>query len=105
MTFRYLNLSYKRHNIIYLAVLMSVFMNYGCVSNRSVMELQQAEGKARAQVQRLKIALDEHNLELRVKAANEAEAACQQRLTAAEADIAELRQQLDDSERLVTVTL
>lgn len=66
------------------------------------MELQQSECRAWAQVERLKTALDEHNLELRVKAANEAEAACQQRLTAAEADIAELRQQLDDSERLET---
>ncbi|KAG6544299.1 hypothetical protein Mapa_014302 [Marchantia paleacea] len=67
---------------------------------RDVMELQQAECRAWAQVERLKAALDEHSLELRVKAANEAEAACQQRLTAAEADIAELRQQLDDSERV-----
>ncbi|CAM6087903.1 unnamed protein product [Calypogeia fissa] len=67
---------------------------------RNVIELQQAESRAWAQVERLKTALDEHNLELRVKAANEAEAACQQRLTAAEADIAELRQQLDDSDRV-----
>jgi E3 ubiquitin-protein ligase BRE1 len=47
--------------------------------------------------------LDEHSLELRVKAANEAEAACQQRLSATEAEIAELRAKLDASERLVAI--
>ncbi|KAL3691986.1 hypothetical protein R1sor_005637 [Riccia sorocarpa] len=67
---------------------------------RDVMELQEAECRAWAQVERLKAALNEHSLELRVKAANEAEAACQQRLTAAEADIAVLRQQLVASERM-----
>ncbi|PKU88082.1 E3 ubiquitin-protein ligase BRE1-like 2 [Dendrobium catenatum] len=51
------------------------------------------------QAEILKNALDEHNLELRVKAANEAEAACQQRLSAAEAEIAELQEKLDASER------
>jgi E3 ubiquitin-protein ligase BRE1 len=52
------------------------------------------------QVEHLKRELDEHGLELRVKAANEAEAACQQRLAAAEAEIAEHRQRLDESERM-----
>ncbi len=66
------------------------------------MELQQAECRARAQVEHLKVALDEHSLELRVKAANEAEAVCQQRLTAAEAEIAELRQRLDALDRFET---
>jgi E3 ubiquitin-protein ligase BRE1 len=64
-----------------------------------VIELQLAERRAWAQVERLKAALDEHSLELRVKAANEAEAACQQRLTAAEAEITELQQSLDASDR------
>jgi E3 ubiquitin-protein ligase BRE1 len=52
-----------------------------------------------AHVQTLKSSLDEHNLELRVKTANEAEAISQQRLAAAEADIAELRQKLEASKR------
>jgi E3 ubiquitin-protein ligase BRE1 len=47
----------------------------------------------------MKLELDEHSLELRVKAANEAEAACQQRLAAAKAEISEHRYRLDDSER------
>jgi E3 ubiquitin-protein ligase BRE1 len=72
-------------------------LDYIC---RDVMELQQAECRARAQVEHLKVALDEHSLELRVKAANEAEAVCQQRLTAAEAEIAELRQRLDALDRV-----
>ncbi|CAM6046756.1 unnamed protein product [Sphagnum compactum] len=69
---------------------------------REVIELQLAERRAWAQVERLKAALDEHSLELRVKAANEAEAACQQRLTAAEAEITELQQSLDASDRAIT---
>jgi len=39
---------------------------------RDVMEVRKAERKAWAQVEMLKSALDEHSLELRVKAANEA---------------------------------
>lgn len=58
------------------------------------------EYKAWADVQRLQSALDEHDLELRVKAANEAEAISQQRLATAEAQIADLRQKLETSERL-----
>ena len=64
-----------------------------------MLELQQDHCRTLVQVDRLKKALDEHSLELRVKAANEAEAACQQRLAAAEAEIAEHRRRLDDSER------
>lgn len=66
---------------------------------REARELKQAECRAWAQVERLKAALDEHSLELRVKAAIEAEAACQRRLATAEAEIAELRQKLDASDR------
>jgi len=64
-----------------------------------MLELEQDHCRTLVQVERLKRELDEHSLELRVKAANEAEAACQQRLAAAEAEIAEHRQRLDDSER------
>lgn len=48
----------------------------------------------------MKSCLDEHNLELRVKTANEAEAISQQKLAAAEAEIAELRHKLEASKRL-----
>lgn len=67
---------------------------------REVRELQQAECRALAEVERLQLALDEHDLELRVKAANEAEAACQQKLTTVEAEIAELRQNIEVSYRV-----
>lgn len=62
-------------------------------------EVRESESKAHTQAEILKNALDEHSLELRVKAANEAEAACEQRLSAAEAEIEELRAKLDTSER------
>lgn len=76
---------------------------YGSEStdSRAVRELKQAECRAWDQVERLKSALDEHSLELRVRAANEAEAACQQRLATAEVEIGDLRQRLDASERVV----
>ncbi|XVF04583.1 hypothetical protein REPUB_Repub05bG0096400 [Reevesia pubescens] len=67
--------------------------------SRDVTEIRESENRAHSQAEVLKIALDEHSLELRVKAANEAEAACQERLSAAEAEIAELRAKLDASER------
>lgn len=53
------------------------------------------EYRAWAHVQSLKSSLDEHNLELRVKEANEAEATSQQRLATTEAEIADLRQNLE----------
>ncbi|XP_058084493.1 E3 ubiquitin-protein ligase BRE1-like 1 isoform X2 [Magnolia sinica] len=67
--------------------------------SRDVIESRDLEYKAWAHVQSLKSSLDEHNLELRVKAANEAEAICQQRLATAEAEIADLRQKLEASGR------
>ncbi|KAJ6713454.1 E3 UBIQUITIN-PROTEIN LIGASE BRE1 [Salix purpurea] len=67
--------------------------------NRNLIEIKESERRARNQAEVLKSALDEHSLELRVKAATEAEAACQQRLSATEAEIAELRAKLDASER------
>lgn len=65
------------------------------------MEIKESEMRACSQAEHLRNALDEHGLELRVKAANEAEAACQQRLSAAEAEITDLRAKLDASDRLV----
>lgn len=63
------------------------------------MEARELEYRAWAQVQSLKSSLDEQNLELRVKTANEAEAISQQRLATAEAEIADLRQKLEASKR------
>ncbi|CAK9149379.1 unnamed protein product [Ilex paraguariensis] len=67
--------------------------------SRDVLEARNCECKAWARVQSLKSSLDEHNLELRVKTAIEAEAMSQQRLAAAEAEIADLRQKLEASKR------
>ncbi|XP_022897217.1 E3 ubiquitin-protein ligase BRE1-like 1 [Olea europaea var. sylvestris] len=67
--------------------------------SREVGEARSSEIKAWAHVQSLKTSLDEHNLELRVKAAIEAEAKAQQRLAAREAEIADLRQKLVASRR------
>ncbi|PPD72302.1 hypothetical protein GOBAR_DD30803 [Gossypium barbadense] len=66
---------------------------------RDVLEVRDSEYKAWARVQSLKSCLDEQNLELRVKKANETEAISQQRLAAAEAEIADLRQKLEASKR------
>ncbi|KAE8720887.1 E3 ubiquitin-protein ligase BRE1-like 1 [Hibiscus syriacus] len=67
--------------------------------SRDILEARDSEYKAWAHVQSLKSCLDEHNLELRVKTANEAEAMSQQRLATAEAEIAELRHKLEASKR------
>lgn len=67
--------------------------------SRDLMEIKESERRAHSQAELLRNALDEHSLELRVRAANEAEAACQQRLSAAEAEIADLRAKLDASDR------
>ncbi|XP_021892764.1 E3 ubiquitin-protein ligase BRE1-like 1 [Carica papaya] len=67
--------------------------------SRVLMEAKDLEYKAWAHVQSLKCPLDEQTLELRVKTANEAEAISQQRLAAAEAEIADLRQKLESSKR------
>lgn len=81
---------------------LQIFLDmYGQESydSRELMEIKESERRAYSQAEVLRNALDEHSLELRVKAANEAEAACQQRLSAAEAEIADLRAKLDASER------
>lgn len=67
------------------------------IESREVIEARDSEYHAWAHVQSLKSSLDEHSLESRVKAANEAEAISQQRLATAEAEIADLRQRLDTS--------
>ncbi|KAL0459891.1 UNVERIFIED_CONTAM: E3 ubiquitin-protein ligase BRE1-like 2 [Sesamum latifolium] len=67
--------------------------------NRDLTEIKESEQRAHLQAETLRNALDEHSLELRVKAAYEAEAACQQRLSVAEAEITELRTELDASDR------
>ncbi|XP_073272670.1 E3 ubiquitin-protein ligase BRE1-like 2 isoform X4 [Primulina huaijiensis] len=67
--------------------------------NRDLTEIKESKDRACIQAEILRNALDEHGLELRVKAAYEAEVACQQRLSAAEAEIAELRAELDASDR------
>lgn len=67
--------------------------------SRDVLEARELECKAWARVESLKSSLDEHNLELRVKIANEGEATSQQKLAAAEAEIADLRQKLEASKR------
>lgn len=66
---------------------------------RGLIEIKESERRAISQADVLKNALDEHSLELRVKAATEAETAYQQRLSVAEAEIADLRARLDASER------
>ncbi|CAK9319213.1 unnamed protein product [Citrullus colocynthis] len=70
--------------------------------SREVLEARDLEYKAWARVQSLRSSLDERNLESRVKTANEAEAISQQRLAAAEAEIACLRQKLEVSKRDLT---
>ncbi|KAJ3706923.1 hypothetical protein LUZ61_010628 [Rhynchospora tenuis] len=69
------------------------------VDARDVMELKDREYQAWAHAESLKMSLDEHILEMKVKEANEAEALSQQKLAAAEAEIAELRQKLEASRR------
>ncbi|MFS8022779.1 putative transcription factor C2H2 family [Helianthus anomalus] len=69
------------------------------IDSRDLLEARNAECKAWAHVQNLKYSLDEHNLETRVKAAIEAEAASQQMLAAAEAKIADLRQKWELSKK------
>lgn len=51
------------------------------------------------QAEILRNAFDEHSLELRVRAANEAREGCQQRLFTFEAEVADLMDKLDISER------
>ncbi|XP_052181272.1 E3 ubiquitin-protein ligase BRE1-like 2 isoform X2 [Diospyros lotus] len=67
--------------------------------NRDEMEIKESEQGAPSQAKHLPNALAEHALELRLKEANEAKAARQRSLSAAEAEIARLRAELDASDR------
>lgn len=67
--------------------------------NRDLMEIKESERRAHSQAEVLKNAFEEHSLELRIKSAKETEVACQQRLSITEAEIADLRAKLDDSDR------
>ncbi|KAJ1697593.1 hypothetical protein LUZ63_006105 [Rhynchospora breviuscula] len=67
--------------------------------SRTVEEMTESENRAIQQAEVLRNSLEENNLELRVKAAKEAEAACKLRLSTAEAGMTDLRVQLDASER------
>ncbi|KAI3822910.1 hypothetical protein L1987_10511 [Smallanthus sonchifolius] len=69
--------------------------------NRDMIEIKESEQRAHSQAEVLKNAFEEHGLELRIKAAKETEAACQQRLSNAESEIADLSAKLVDSEREV----
>ncbi|KAL6495363.1 ubiquitin-like modifier hub1 [Orobanche gracilis] len=69
------------------------------IDSREVSEARSSEIKAWVCVQGINSSLDERDLELRVKVANEAEAKAQQRLAASEAGISELRQKLEASKR------
>ncbi|KAJ8513461.1 hypothetical protein OPV22_003895 [Ensete ventricosum] len=70
--------------------------------SRDVIESKDNEYKAWALVHSLKSSLDEHNLESNVKAAIEAEAISQKRLTSAEAEIDELRLKLERCDREIS---
>ncbi|KAI9182601.1 hypothetical protein LWI28_027086 [Acer negundo] len=69
------------------------------IDSRDILEARDLEYKAWAHVNSLKSSLDEQSLELRVKTANEAEAISQQKLAAAEAEIADMRQKLESFKR------
>ncbi|WOL14203.1 E3 ubiquitin-protein ligase [Canna indica] len=84
-----------------LQIIMDMY-GQECLDTRTIVEIKESENKAHVQADLLKATLAEHGLELRVKAANDAEATCQQRLLTAEAEIPELRAKLDASERDVS---
>ncbi|XP_052182341.1 E3 ubiquitin-protein ligase BRE1-like 2 [Diospyros lotus] len=67
--------------------------------NREIMDIKESEQRARSHARHLRSAQNEHPLELRLKFAKEAEAICQRRLSAAEAEIADLRAELTASDR------
>ncbi|KAF9668749.1 hypothetical protein SADUNF_Sadunf14G0035900 [Salix dunnii] len=85
-----------KENKLELKLILDMYQRESTCS-RDVLEARDLEYKAWAQVQSFKSSLDEQNLELRVKTANEAEAISQQKLAAAEAEIADLRQKLEAS--------
>ncbi|XP_051192611.1 E3 ubiquitin-protein ligase BRE1-like 2 isoform X3 [Lolium perenne] len=70
-----------------------------CSESRTIAEIKESGNQARKQAEYLRTSLEEHSLELRVRAANETETACQQRLSFAEAELEELRTEVDAFER------
>ncbi|GMH24340.1 hypothetical protein Nepgr_026183 [Nepenthes gracilis] len=86
---------------------MSVLYHWKAITVvlRTVLEARESEYRAWANLQSLKSSLDEHNLELRVNTAIEAEAISQQRLAAAEAEIADQRQKWEASKRLMLLLM
>nr|CDM86286.1 unnamed protein product [Triticum aestivum] len=70
-----------------------------CSESRTITEIKESENRARKQAEYLRTSLEEYSLELCVKGANEAETACQRRLCIAEAELEELRTDVDASER------
>eukprot|EP00850_Spirogloea_muscicola_P004025 SM000017S02765 [mRNA] locus=s17:155741:161803:+ [translate_table: standard] len=67
--------------------------------SRTVVELREAEQRALAQVEMLKAALNQDNLELQAKQAQESEKACQEHLVALETKLGKLQERLDFAER------
>lgn len=67
--------------------------------HRTISEIKESEQRARVQADLLKATLAENSLELRVKAASDAEATYNQRHSVAEAEIPELRARLDAAKR------
>jgi len=63
------------------------------------MDIKESEQRARSHARHLRSAQNEHPLELRLKFAKESEAICQRRVSAAEAEIADLRAELTASDR------
>ncbi|KAJ8900265.1 hypothetical protein K2173_024905 [Erythroxylum novogranatense] len=87
-----------KESLLELKLMLEMY-RHESIDLRDILDARDLEYKAWAQVQSLKASLDEQRLELRVKTANEAEAISQQRLAAAEAEIVDLRQQLEASKR------
>ena len=87
--------------LTYMYISFTITLFYIYCASRTIADIEESENRARNQAEYLKSSLEEHSLELRVKAATEAEAACQQRLSFAEAELEELRAKVDASERFV----
>ncbi|XP_024043376.1 E3 ubiquitin-protein ligase BRE1-like 1 [Citrus clementina] len=100
---------HKLQAMVYIDIFVLLFTSYDVwfeiifftiiCTCRDVLAARDLEYKAWAHVHSLKSSLDEQSLELRVKTAIEAEAISQQRLAAAEAEIADMRQKLEAFKR------
>ncbi|CAM8951269.1 unnamed protein product [Rhodiola kirilowii] len=82
-----------------LQLVLDMYGQDNCGSIRDLKAIRESESRALSQARALQNVLDEHSLELRVRAAIEAELACQQRLSAAEAEKNDLWDKLDASNR------